>query len=557
MKFLRWSIGTKFLATSIGILVACLVIVGMLTDHVLRTRLTDSGRQQISVSIGILYQFMLEKGEPAIHDGKLVFGTTVIDGNDALADEIATLFAAGPAFFNGETRVLTTARKADGTRAVGLKLPPGDARDAVFGRAEHYAGLVVVAGVPYFSALLPIKNAAGQMIGAMALGRPLKSVNDTMDAIIWRSVLTSLPVVAVAAGLVFLFTRRLTKPLARLTGQMGQIAGGALDITVQMTDRHDEVGAMARAVEVFREGLIEHRALVAKQESVTKSAETERRAALNQMADGFDREVGTLVATISSASAKMETAAGSMSGSAERTQQQADAAAQAATAAGSGVETVAAAAEELSASINEISRQVAESAKITGQAVADTQRTDAIVRTLAERADKIGHVVGLISSIAGQTNLLALNATIEAARAGDAGKGFAVVASEVKSLANQTARATEEIGTQIIQIQAATQEAVQAIRGITGVIETISTISTSIASAVEQQGSATGEIARNVQQTAQATGEVTGYISGVSQAAIETGGAAANVLTDAASLSRQAGLLASQVNQFVAGVRAA
>jgi methyl-accepting chemotaxis protein len=218
---------------------------------------------------------------------------------------------------------------------------------------------------------------------------------------------------------------------------------------------------------------------------------------------------------------------------------------------------VAAAAEELAASIGEIGRQVTQSSKITGQAVVDAQRTDAIVRALAEGAEKIGHVVGLISTIAGQTNLLALNATIEAARAGDAGKGFAVVASEVKSLANQTAKATEEIGAQIAQIQAATKEAVAAIRNITGTIEQVSAISVSIAAAIEQQDAATAEIARNVQQTAQSAQSVTATISGVSQAANDTGAAAEQVLGAASGLSTQAEQLNDEVHRFVADVRAA
>jgi methyl-accepting chemotaxis protein len=221
------------------------------------------------------------------------------------------------------------------------------------------------------------------------------------------------------------------------------------------------------------------------------------------------------------------------------------------------VQTVAAAAEQLTASISEISRQVAQSAQRSGQAVADAQRTDVIVRALAEAAEKIGHVVGLISNIAGQTNLLALNATIEAARAGDAGKGFAVVASEVKSLANQTAKATEEIGAQIGQIQAATQEAVLAIQGITGTIEEVSAIAVSIAAAVEEQGAATGEIARNVQQTAKSARDVTTNIAGVNRAATETGLAAGQVLDAAGDLSRQAEQLTREVGGFLAEVRAA
>ena len=221
------------------------------------------------------------------------------------------------------------------------------------------------------------------------------------------------------------------------------------------------------------------------------------------------------------------------------------------------MQAVAAAAEELSASIGEISRQVSQSSEITGQAVVDARRTDAIVRALAEGAERIGHVVGLIISIAGQTNLLALNATIEAARAGDAGKGFAVVASEVKSLAQQTAKATEEIGTQVGQIQSATKEAVEAIRVITGTIEEVSSIAVSIAAAVEEQGAATAEIARSVQQTAQSARDVTVNIGDVSQAATNTGTAADQVLDAATDLSRQAERLTSEVDGFITEVRAA
>ena len=220
-------------------------------------------------------------------------------------------------------------------------------------------------------------------------------------------------------------------------------------------------------------------------------------------------------------------------------------------------ETVASAAEQLTSSIGEITRQVSHSSRITEKAVEDARRTDAMVRNLADGAQKIGDVVGLITSIAGQTNLLALNATIEAARAGDAGKGFAVVASEVKNLAQQTAKATEEIGAQIGQIQTATKEAVNAIHDITGVIEEVCAIATTIAAAVEEQGAATAEITRNVQQTAASTQEVTFNISGVSQAAGETGAAAKQVLSAAGDLSKQAEQLTGEVHSFVTGVRAA
>lgn len=294
-----------------------------------------------------------------------------------------------------------------------------------------------------------------------------------------------------------------------------------------------------------------------KARALIDSATATQKVAMNQTADAFEAKVGSLVSMLSSGATELQATAEAMSATATHTNQQATTVAAAAEEASCGVQTVAAAAEELSTSIHEISRQVAQSAKITGKAVEDARRTDTIVRALADGAQKIGDVVQLITSIAAQTNLLALNATIEAARAGDAGKGFAVVASEVKSLAGQTAKATDEIGAQIRQIQDATVEAVQAIKAIGATIEEVNVIASNIAAAVEEQGAATAEIARNVQQTAASTQEVTATIAGVSQAANDTGAAAGQVLGAASGLSEQAARLTNEVTEFVTGVRAA
>lgn len=296
---------------------------------------------------------------------------------------------------------------------------------------------------------------------------------------------------------------------------------------------------------------------VTKIKDLVASTSVAQKTAINQTADAFEVKVGSLVSALSSGAKELQATAQSMSATATRTNQQATTVAAAAGEASAGVQTVAAAAEELTASIQEISRQVALSAKITEKAVEDARRTDTIVRALADGARKIGDVVQLISGIAAQTNLLALNATIEAARAGDAGKGFAVVASEVKSLANQTARATEEIGAQITQIQDATGEAVKAIKAIGVTIEEVNMIASNIAAAIKEQGAATAEIARNVQHTAASTQEVTVTIAGVNQAANDTGAAAGQVLGAANHLSRQADQVTSEVSDFVAGVRAA
>ena len=287
-------------------------------------------------------------------------------------------------------------------------------------------------------------------------------------------------------------------------------------------------------------------------------AEREQRTRrLDVLLRGFEATTAGLVGTVASASTELEATARAMSATTGETMQQATNVAAAVEEASVNVQTVASAAEELSASISEIARQVAQSSEITNQAVEDANRTDVIVKTLAEGAQKIGDVVGLISTIAGQTNLLALNATIEAARAGEAGKGFAVVASEVKSLANQTAKATDDIRQQVAQFQLATKEAVAAIEEITRTIGEVSRIAASISTAVEEQGAATQEIARNVHEAAAGTQQVSVNIVGVSQGAAETGAAASEVLAAAGELSGQAERLSGDVQKFVADVKAA
>ena len=271
----------------------------------------------------------------------------------------------------------------------------------------------------------------------------------------------------------------------------------------------------------------------------------------------FETRIGGLAAGLANSSHQLETLAQSMTSTADNTTQQANTVAQAAEAAGAGVSTVASAAEELTASIGEISRQVTQSARVTDRAVGEARHTNDIVRALSEGAEKIGQVVELITSIAGQTNLLALNATIEAARAGEAGRGFAVVASEVKSLAQQTGKATEEIGAQISQVQSATNQAVEAIRGITGTIEEVATIAASIAAAVEQQNAATAEIARNVQQMSGSTQMVTNSIADVGRSVTETGTASGQVLTAAVELAEQSKVLTNEVRSFATELRAA
>ena len=370
------------------------------------------------------------------------------------------------------------------------------------------------------------------------------------------TVLGGIAAVGVALIAGWLLTRSLVRPLVRASEIVAQLARRDYNFVLREDKRSDEIGVLSRAIDALRKALQEADAAATVQ-AADQAAKAERAARLAALTRDFEQQVSGLVGQLSSASTELEATAQSMTSTAEQTNSQASTVAAAAEEASTGVQTVAAAAEELAGSIHEIGRQVSESTKMTGKAVDEAHRTDTIVRALSDGAQKIGDVVGLITSIAGQTNLLALNATIEAARAGDAGKGFAVVASEVKGLASQTAKATEEIANQITQIQGATREAVSAIQAIASAIEEVSGISTSIASAVEEQAAATAEIARNVQQTSASTQQVTTNIAGVSQAASSTGAAAGQVLGAARGLSQQSEQLTGAVNSFVTAVRAA
>ncbi|ALG71342.1 chemotaxis protein [Azospirillum thiophilum] len=389
----------------------------------------------------------------------------------------------------------------------------------------------------------------------------IKQANDELDAFKSRMIALMLTVgiggVGAAVAVSVVVARAgIVRPIARITDTMSHLAEGTLSVEVAGTERGDEIGGMARAVEVFRQNALDRARMAAAEEAERKSKE-QRTAAVERLVAGFDSSMSGILRTVSTAAAELDATAQGMSQTAEQTNDQAASTAAAAEQASVNVQTVASATDELSASISEISAQVARSTTIAAQAVGEAQATNQRVQGLVDAAQRIGDVVKLITDIASQTNLLALNATIEAARAGEAGKGFAVVASEVKNLATQTAKATEEIAGQIASMQQATGEAANAITGIGGTIAIINEIATSIASAIEEQGAATGEIARNVQEAARGTEVVTANITEVSRGATQTGSAASQVLGAAGELSRQSEQMKIEVERFLSGIRAA
>ncbi|WGD55999.1 Cache 3/Cache 2 fusion domain-containing protein [Bradyrhizobium sp. CB1650] len=569
-KFLpQFKLGTKAILCAVLLIAVDTALVVGAGYWSLTSAFNDRALRDIEVSLRTLaltFAETIPDAKITIRDGAVVRAEipkmpdlkdhAIVDRAVSYVGGNATLFVFDDA--SGQfVRRSTNVKKENGDRAVGTRLATDHPGQASLRRGEAYKGPATLFGKSFMTAYFPVSDAAGKVVGILYVGLPMAQ----FESMLTQAIESMAGAAGVAALLVMLLTmlvvRRITKPLSSVTRSLTALANGQSDVEIHCDDRADEIGEIACTVAVFRSNSLERARLRSEQAAASAAAAEQRKSDLRNFVDEFRGSVGGILNRVLESSSEFERVAHRLTDTARST---ADLSAQSAGAseqASDHVRSAAAASDELSKSISEITRRVQESNEISAEAVRQAEATDQRIAQLSEAGARIGDVVKLITTIAEQTNLLALNATIEAARAGDAGRGFAIVAQEVKTLAGQTAKATDEISSQIASMQLATEESVTAIKAIGQTIERISGIATSISAAVEQQRSATHNIAASVRAAASGTADVAINVRHAAKGASETGETSSRMFASAQALSGESLQLKAEVDSFLDRVRAA
>lgn len=557
----RRSLATNLIVTSLAAIATLSVVFTTVAAGEIKAELTRQADDRLEFNL--LYAWQLIGGHDGggvgfrLDDGNLYSGSSLQNGNQEIIDSILMMTGGIASIFLGDVSIATGFTRADGAPAIGVRLDAGSPIADALRQGTPYRGTTIVDGTTYLTAADPILTNDGNVVGAVAVSYPWRTVHSAEREIIHTLAVTG-AVAALATGIgLLLLTRRLLRPVGGLTDVMNRLAGDDTELTIPGLGRRDELGQMAAAVQVFQQHARARQQLDAERVERDEQARRDKEQALGRVATTFEAKVGHVVDDLDDQAKHLQACSVTMQSVVEDTRRRAATVVDASDGASTNVEAIARRAEDLTAAITEIARHLDSATTIAAAAANEADESRARVAELMSSAEKIQAVLTLIRAVAGKTNLLALNASIEAARAGDAGNGFAVVAGEVKALANQTAHATEEIGEQIRAVQATTQRAASAIGRIAGTIGNMEASTSAIALAVERQDVATRAIAGSIEAAVLATREVSQHIAKVAEAALATDSAAGKVADASTSVGERSASLRSEVADFLTRVKAA
>jgi methyl-accepting chemotaxis protein len=528
-KIGRIGLAARIIAVGIFSMVTLGAVLTLWVDREVGTTMLEQAIARQRTDVSSLRRILEQHGPLHLEGGALMAGDLKLADQNDLLDRFTAGTGGTATIFQGDLRIATNVKKPDGTRGTGTNLAKGPVYQSIFEGKKPYFGEARILDRPYVTAYDPIFDKDGQPIGILFVGLPQSSFKDALGRIINTIIVGAAAITVIMAGLLSFFVRRQMHALGGIQNAIFGLSANDLTVAIPGSERGDEIGRMAKAVLVFKENALRVEQMTREEEANRVTAQAERRAALQNMADKVEEESRLACDLVME---KMRSVAGDadhMNGSAAEVADNCRNVSAAAGLAETNTQAVASAAEELSSSIHEIAGQIAASGRIVHDATGAVDHAQQVIGRLEVAVGEISKIAALINDIASQTNLLALNATIEAARAGEAGKGFAVVAGEVKLLASQTARATQDIYGHIAEIQGTTGEAVRSVGVIAKAVSTVEQMSAAVATGVEQQSAATNEIAQSVSGMSQAAAEVAGNIALVAKEAITTGTLAGKV----------------------------